>query len=243
VFFSLNIFFYYLAKTEAVLFSKIQTEQLKFTINGEQFKTGLEMKVLGTVFDAKLTWTSQVNSVISKAKKLNSALSFIRKKLTLKQFLKVLTSQFYSVCFYASAAWLHGQNSYKDLRKLNAIYYRSLRIAMQDYRRKMSRSKLDELGRMRSTAWSRFQSTSIALKAVTRRYPVRLADTLIANTYAERRKPKRLKFFNKADHKIGNQAIQNRCGTTINELGFDWLDGFSDDGWRIQLKKHFGIPT
>jgi len=56
-----------------------------------------------------------------------------------------------------------------------------LRIAMQDCRRKMSRSKLDELGRMRHTAWSRFQSTSIALKAVTRGYPVRLSSILIAN--------------------------------------------------------------
>jgi len=99
----------------------------------------------------------------------------------------------------------------------------------------MGRSKLDELGRMRPTAWSRFQSTSIALKAVTKGYPVRLSSVLIANSYSERRKPNRLKFFNKADHKIGNQAIQNRCGTVINQLGFDWLDGFNVDGWRSIL--------
>jgi len=49
--------------------------------------------------------------------------------------------------------------------------------------------------------------------------------------------------YNKADHKIGRQAVQNRCGEVINELGFDWTDGFSDDGWRMRLKQHFGFPT
>jgi len=33
------------------------------------------------------------------------------------------------------------------------------------------------------------------------------------------------------------------CGDVLNELGFDWTDGFSDDGWRIWLKQHFGFPT
>jgi len=86
---------------------------------------------------------------------------------------------------------------------------------------------------MRPSTWSKFQSTSIVLKAATRGKPVRLANDLIANSYSERRKPKRLKLINKADHKIGKQAVQNRCGDVINELGFDWLDGFNDDGWRI----------
>jgi len=63
--------------------------------------------------------------------------------------MKVLTGQFYSTCFYASAAWLHGKNSYKDVRKLNAVHYRSLRIANKDYKRKLSRAKLDEDGRAR----------------------------------------------------------------------------------------------
>jgi len=46
-----------------------------------------------------------------------------------------------------------------------------------------------------------------------------------------------------ADHKIGKQSLQNRCGEVINKLGFDWIDGFSDDGLRNRLKKHFRFPT
>jgi len=78
------------------------------SIGNEILKTGKEMKVLGIIFDEKMTWTNHINKVIGKAKKLNSALRFIIQKLNKDQFLKVLTCQFNSACFYASAAWLHG---------------------------------------------------------------------------------------------------------------------------------------
>jgi len=132
-----------LSKTEAVLFARGRKQELEIEIGGEVFRTAKEMEVLGVTLDDKISWSSHISKVVSKAKKLNSALSFIRRKLTEDQFLKVLTSQFYGACFYGSAAWLHGNNSYKDIRKINAVYYRSLRIAKRDFKRKLSRSKLD----------------------------------------------------------------------------------------------------
>jgi len=228
-----------LSKTEAVLFDRGRKQELEIEIGGEVFRTAKEMKVLGVTLDDKISWSSHISKVVSKAKNLNSALSFIRRKLSEDQFLKVLTSQFYGACFYGSAAWLHGNNSYKDIRKINAVYYRSLRIAKRDFKRKLSRSKLDEMGRARPTTWARYQSTSIVMKATTRKLPERLCVDLLANSYHERRKPKRMKFYNKANLRIGKQSLPNRCGTDINDLDFDWTDGMTDNLLRISLKKHF----
>jgi len=44
---------------------------------------------------------------------------------------------------------LNGQNSYLDLRKINAMHYRSLRIAARDFKRNLNRATLDMLGRAR----------------------------------------------------------------------------------------------
>jgi len=70
-----------LSKTEAAVFSHGLKEELTIDIGGEKFRTGKEMKVLGITFDDKLSWNPHVEKVIGKAKKLNSALSFIRKNL------------------------------------------------------------------------------------------------------------------------------------------------------------------
>jgi len=107
---------------------------------------------------------------------------------------------------------------YKDIRKINAVYYRSLRIAKRDFKRKHLRSKLDEMGRTRPTTWARYQSTSIVIKATTRKIPERLCGELLANYHHERRKPKRMKFYNKANLRIGKQPLPNRCGMDSNDL-------------------------
>lgn len=97
-----------------MIFGEETTHEIE--VNGISFKTGTNMKVLGVKFDYKLQWDDHINGVITKAKKLNSGLRFIRSKLNEKQFKRVLTSQFYSVCLYGSAAWLTDNTYYKDIR-------------------------------------------------------------------------------------------------------------------------------
>jgi len=77
----------------------------------------------------------------------------IRKKLKFDQFLKVMTSQYYGKCFYGSAVWLNGTNSFLDVRKVNALHYRALRIARNDFKKKVSQAELDLIGRARPTIW------------------------------------------------------------------------------------------
>jgi len=61
---------------------------------------------------------------------------------------------------------------------------------------------------------------------------------LLTQSKIERRKPKRLKFYNKANLRIGRQDLPNRWGESLNDLPFDWTNGIADDTIRKNLKKH-----
>jgi len=64
---------------------------------------------------------------------------------------KVMSSQYYGMCFYGSTVWLNGTNSFLDIRKMNTLHYRALRIAKNDFKRKLSRAELDLIGGSRPT--------------------------------------------------------------------------------------------
>lgn len=228
-----------IAKTEAIQFTPHVNDKMEISVEGETFKTSNEMKVLGVIFDDKMKWTPQVNKAVSISKRLNSSLKLLRSKLTRPQFLKVMTTQYYSCCFYGSPVWLNGSNPYADLRRLNALHYRSLRIAVRDYKRRVPRSELDLLGRARPTTWSRFQASSIVIKTMNYCLPERLYNSIKANSYVERRRMLRPKFWNKSNYRIGKQALQNRAGELVNDVNFNWSDGISDDALRVNLKRHY----
>lgn len=119
------------------------------------------------------------NCVIKKAGTMNSGLRLIRNKLKYDQFLKVMTSQYYGRCFYGCLAWLNGTNSFIDLRRINALHYRALRIEKNDHRRMYSRAELDLIGRARPTTWARYLLSSTTIKAVTRGLPTTLVETCL----------------------------------------------------------------
>jgi len=229
-----------LEKTEAVIFGEQNGVSIK--VGDLSFKTNCTMKVLGVTMDEKLSWSPHIDKVVKKAKSLNSALKFIRNKLNLKQFLKVLTSQFFSTCFYGCQAWLSDITSYRDKRRLTSLHFRSLRIAVRDHRRLLHRAELDKLGRTRPLTWTKYQTASLVMKIVRNDFPRRLKENLLSNAYIERRKPGRLKFYDNSRTRIGRQNFGNRLGL-LNDIDFDWTDGLTDGAIRTKLKKFFKMAT
>jgi len=222
------------SKTEVVVFG--QNNKVELEIDGNKITSGETMKVLGVQFDSDMKWSSQAKTVIVKLRRLNSGLKFLRRKLNTNQFLKVLTAQYYSTCYYGGEVWLNSLG-FDDKRRMNALHYRTLRIVLRDYRRKLHRSSLDELGRARPTTWANYLTCSRIIKTCTNHLPKRLYEMLKKNSYSERRYPGRLKFFDASRRKVGQQMIANRAGRGINGASFDWLDGISHDLMRINLKR------
>jgi len=156
--------------------------------------------------------------------------------------MKVLTSQFYSMCFYGCAAWLFELTCFKDVRRLNSVHFRSLRIATRDFKRTQHRSDLDRLGRARPSTWAKYLTTSLTIKTIRDGFPVILKENMMRNSSVVQHKPGRLKFFDGSTARIGSQMIDNRL-THMNSLHFDWLDGLSDDRLRQNLTRNFKNGT
>jgi len=79
-------------------------------------------------------FTTYLQYVVKKANELNSALKFIRNKLTLKPFPKVLTSQFFSTYFYGWQAWLSDTTYYCNKRPMSWSKYQNSSLVMKRVR-------------------------------------------------------------------------------------------------------------
>jgi len=102
-------------------------------------------------------------------------------------------------------------------------------------------SGLDKLGRAKPTTWAYHLTACRVIKTCISKQPKRLHEHLMVNSYTERRRPWRHKFFNNAKRKVECQMIRNRAGEILNNADFDWLNEMSNDRIRICLKKHFNM--
>jgi len=122
-------------KTEAIYFNK-ERKILTLECNGEKITTGKEMKILGVIFDDKLSWSAHITKTIAKMNRLTSGLRFLRKRLQKKSFLKATTSQFYGLLYYGSQVWLGSHTKISDIRRLNSVHYKTLRIVENDWKKR-----------------------------------------------------------------------------------------------------------
>ncbi len=93
-------------KTEALYISRKDQKQLSIKCGTSEVKTKSEIKVLGVLLDERLSWSPHISKTINKMNQLSGALKFIRRRLDEDQFIKVLTSQYYGMCYYGGQAWL-----------------------------------------------------------------------------------------------------------------------------------------
>jgi len=175
-------------KTEAVYFSKTGT-RLKFKCQNEEIMTGPGMKVLGVYFDEKLSWTPQIKTTINKISRLTSGLKFLRKRLSKRSFLKATISQFYGLLYYGSQVWLGSHTKVADIRRLNSVHYKLLRIVENDWKKSKRRADLDKIGRAKPSLWAKYSTANLVLKVMKTRLPQTLHASLVNNSYATRRNP------------------------------------------------------
>jgi len=83
---------------------KVNTDKAAIVIFSKQPQT--DMKVLGVIFDRHLKWEAQVKQVVNKCTSKLLVPSKIRHKFDIEQFLKIVTSQYYSQFYYFSPLWL-----------------------------------------------------------------------------------------------------------------------------------------
>ena len=94
------------AKTEMCSFYKSDTTPVKIMLGGEEVTSCKHIDVLGVTFDLKLNWTTHIHKTVAKCAKSLNALKIKRKYFTTKEFLMLLTSNYYSILYYNSEIWM-----------------------------------------------------------------------------------------------------------------------------------------
>jgi hypothetical protein len=211
----------------------------KIMINNTQCDLVKSMKALGVYFEGNLSWDTQAEQAIAKAKRLTSCLGYLRKYLDEKQFLKAATAHYYSTVFYASSVWyMNTKACYKT--KFNSLHFRMLRIATRLHEE--SRSTLTKrCQRATPMEWVKYVTSTRVIKTIRDEEPKPLYNLLIDNYFEESRKPNVGYFFDKSRTLLGRQSIQNRL-MFMRCMTDPWnnkLKPLSNDQIRVIGKKAF----
>jgi len=137
--------------------------------------------------------------------------------------------------------WLGSHTKIADIRKLNSVHYKLLRIVENDWKKRKRRSDLDKIGRAKPSLWAKYATSNLVLKVMKNRTPSTLHSALVKTSYATRRNPDKLLFYDASRTRIGFQAIGNRLANVINHLDFTFNVNMSDDLIRISLKKSLNM--
>jgi exonuclease III len=227
------------SKTE-LMYSSRTPGEMRIVLDNFDIKSKPNMKALGVVFDAGLDWTSHLSYAIHKSNHLVKRVKFLTKYLTKEELLTLVTSQYFSVIYYASPLWIGSLNS-RSWTRLNSSHYRIIRAALRDFKGRRKRTDLDvECRRATPVEWSKYIIASTVIKLYN------FSDTNIARAlrdaaYVNDRLPFRAKFIDRSRLKVGKQSIQNRVGPLFSKISFDWSNcqSLSDDLLRKLLKLEF----
>ena len=158
----------------------------------------------------------------------------------MKQFIQILTSQFFSTLYYCLQAWL-ATTSAKLWKIISSIHYRALRVALNEYR-PTNREKIDLLCKRASPKqWSKYCIASLLINCIQNEKPTLLVSFIKETLYHERQSPNIGKFYNNVKGKIGRQKLGNNL-EFMSAIRDDWLDtgtAIGPDRLRRILKKTF----
>jgi len=160
--------------------------------------------------------------------------------MTAKQSLMVVTAQALSLLYYGSAVWLTPGLKKANLKTVESLHYRCVRLVVRDYRKRISREVIDKVTkRLPPRLWIEYSICSLYINARMCNYPPKLLNEVSSNLYTQRRQEGRLYGYNSARCRATNQRTRNWIGPVLNKITTPWtnMTTLSKDQIRIMLKK------
>jgi len=227
------------SKTEVMWIGTRNPPKPTLAVNGTECKFVDCIKALGIYIDKTLSWDDQANHAINKGKSLLSHFKFLRKYFNEKQYLKIVTGNYYSTVFYGSTVWFDNIKSIHKT-KLNSMHFRLLRVACRDFQNLISKEDLTKrCQRAAPRQWVNFLTSSKIIKICRNKEPPDIYEMLMSTVYNEPRKPNIGYFFDDSRKKPGKQRICNRLAM-MKEVKKPWLhQQLTDDEIRIEMKRTF----
>lgn len=120
-------------KTEICIFANNDIQPCDVYILNKKIVTKNSLKVLGLIFDSKLTWHLQINESITKAKKLLQAIKLLSRYFNKKKLIEISTVFFYSKLYNGCQVWLMPTLNSKLKHKILQASASCLRVCCKDY--------------------------------------------------------------------------------------------------------------
>jgi len=231
-------------KTELLYFSRQKIRGPTLTVNNKQVSPSETLKVLGVKFQPDLSWDTHIRETISRLRFIIKKLHFVKKYLTLPEMIKIVTSHFYSVLYYAAPVWLTSNTKSIHWKLLNSIHYRAMRAVIGDFYNQISRRDVDRIGQ-RSTPyqWMLYCNTKMAITLTNLGLSgPRLSDKLRKRCYVNDRMPGIGYFQDYSRLKIGRNSLVNRL-PMLRKVKFQWTSGINNHTLRQNLKKLFFVKA
>jgi len=230
-----------------MVINKDKTELIKFSRKGDEIielpnakiTSRKHMKALGVTISSDLSWDEHITNVINKTSYTIRLIKHLGTWLKTEDLLKIVTSKYFGITYYASPVWMTPDIGNKNWTKLMRQHYKALRAAYKDRAFKFRRRELDSMSkRATPVQWGCYSTAKCAI-GLMRKNNTRIAHCLNANVYTNDRLPGKARFSDKSKMKVGRQSIVNRL-TFMNSIDFPWYKTeISDDQLRINLKRTF----
>jgi len=167
-----------------------------------------------------------------------SVIRKIRGKFKMDQFLKIITTQYFSHLYYCSTVWLSSETRWNLKKLINTAHYKALRITLRDNKNRINRDSIEKMTkRCTPKEWGLYTSACVAMKVIRDKQPKYFHQRLQETLNTCRRTSLIGHFYNNAKGKIGKQSIENRLAH-MDSLKTDWLGlDWNDDSVPINLKK------
>ena len=220
-------------KTEVCLFGKNDARETTVKIEHSEITVGKTMKILGIIFDRKLTWGPHIMFAVSKANKTKQALRIISHNFTREEMVELSTSLFYGSLYYGAKVWLHSGLHSVTKKKIWQASGRMLKIALKDNQRNTSFEMLHRMaGRATPEMWSNYVTANAMYNTVVNQESEELLAKFTLSNITEQRHQGIL-FSRTNKTKIGFNCLSNRLQKVSRRLNVKWTEMNN-----VQFKKH-----
>ena len=225
-------------KTDFCVFHKNDTRSVTLTIDNQQYKSSNQMKILGVVFDTKLTWNEHVNKAISAANKAKQALKIISKYFSTEELIKLSTAYFYSRLYYGAKVWLMTSLKADLKKKLWQASSRMLQIVQKDINRQLSYDQLHVISKRASPAmWCSYVTACSMYDIIVNQVPENVLAKVTINYQPSTRRTGLL-FTRSNKLKVGFNCLSNRLQLVSRELDID-VQSMSKNVFKMYCKRKF----
>jgi len=176
------------------------------------------------MFESNLSWSIHVDKTIKKCNGLGYMLRYLSISLSRPQHKRIVESHFYSTLFYGSQVW-SGCVTAKDLRRLNTLLFKIIRLHCRDFSRILSNAELCQSTNLRSfNSIKLLRDTTMLHGLCSNPSNTPLTLRLIEQSISSSRFPKKLIFYDNSLRRPGRQSFINRAKRIAELIPFDWVD-------------------